>query len=66
MDTNQTVSKSSDTDNNDVLPQNHKPPEQSASTPPQSKKKYDIRKDPTFLTSPVYPILISPKDSVST
>ena len=49
MDTNHTVSKSSDTENNDVLPQNHKPPEQSASKPPPSKKKYDIMKDLTLL-----------------
>ena len=66
MDTNHTVSKSSDTDTNDVLRHNYKYPEQSASTPPPSKTKYDIMKDSTFLTSPVYPPLISPKDSIST
>ena len=38
MDTNHNVSKSSDTDNNDVFSQNHKPPEQSVSTTPPSKK----------------------------
>ena len=43
MDTDHNASKSSDTDNNDVLSQNHKPPEQSASTPPPSKKKYVIK-----------------------
>ena len=43
MDTDHNVSKSSDTDNNDVLSQNHKPPEQSASTPPPSKNKYVIK-----------------------
>ena len=58
--------KSSDTDNDDVSPQNHKPPEQSASTTPSSIKKYDIMKDPTFLAFPVLPLLISPKDSIST
>ena len=56
MDTNHITSKSSDTD--------EKPPEQSISTPPPSKKKYDIMKDPIFLTSPVYPAVISPKDSI--
>ena len=64
MNTNN--SKSSDTDHNDMSFQNHKPSEQSASTPPPSKKKYDIMKDPIFLASPVYPPLISPKDSIST
>ena len=59
-----TTHKFSDTDNNET--QNHKPPEQSPSTPPPSKKKYDTMKDPIFLTSPVYPPLISPKDSIST
>ena len=58
MDTNHITSKSSDTD--------EKPPEQSISTPPPSKKKFDIMKDPSFLTSPVYPPVISPKDSIST
>ena len=66
MDTTHTVSKSSDTDDNESSSQNHKPPEQSPSTPPPSKKKYDIMKHPIFLTSPVYPPLISPKDSIST
>ena len=36
------------------------------STVPPSKKKYDIMKDPIFLTFPVYPPVISPKDSIST
>ena len=58
MDTN--ISKSSGTDHND------KPSEPSASTPPPSKKKYDIMKDPIFLTSPIYPPVISPKDAIST
>ena len=66
MDINHNASKSSDTDNNDILSQNHKPTEQSILTPPPSKKKYDIMKDPIFLTSPVYPPVISPKDSIST
>ena len=66
MDTNHNASKSSDTDNNDLLSQNHEPPEQSASTSPPSKKKYVVMKNPIFITSPVYPPLISPKDSNST
>ena len=55
MDTNLITSKSSDTD--------EKPPEQPISTLPPSKKKYNVLKDPIFLTSPVYPPVISPKDS---
>ena len=58
LDTNHITSKSSDTD--------EKPPEQSISTPPPSKKKIEIMKAPIFLTSPVYPPVISPKDSIST
>ena len=58
MDTNHITSKSSDAD--------EKFPEQSLSTPPLSKKKYDIMKDPIFLTPPVYPPVISPKYSIST
>ena len=66
MDTTHKVSKSFDTDNNKISSENHKPPEHSASTPPPSKKKYDMMKDPIFLTSPVYPPLNSLKDSIST
>ena len=58
MDTNHITSKSSDTD--------EKPPEQSISTTPPSKKKNDIMNDHIFLTSPVYPPVIYPKDSIST
>ena len=58
LDTNHITSESSDTD--------EKPTEQSISTPLPSKKKHDIMKDPIFLTSPVYPPVISPKDSIST
>ena len=61
-----TTHKSSDNDNNETSSQNHKPPEQSPSTPPTSKKKYDIMKDAIFLTSPVYPPLISPKNLILT
>ena len=61
-----TTHESSDADNNEISSHNHKLPEQSPSTPPPSEKKYDIVKDPIFLTSPVYPPLISPKDSIST
>ena len=62
MDTNNIVSKSSDTDSPH---QTIKPAEPSASTPPPSKRKHDIMKDPIFHTSPIYPPLISPKDSIS-
>ena len=63
MDTTQ---NSSDIDNNEISSQNHKLSEPSLSTPPPSEKKYDIMKDPIFLTSPVYPPLISPKYSILT
>ena len=66
MDTTYHVSKSSDTDYNEISSQNHKPHEKSASTPPPLKKKYDILKIHIFRTSPVYPSLIYPKDSIST
>ena len=65
MDTSKTVSKTSETDN-DFPSQTNKLSESSASTPPPSKKKYDIMKDPTFLTSPVFPPQKSPKDSFLT
>ena len=65
MDNDHTVCKSFDADNNESSSQNHKPSEQSASTPPLSKQKYDKMKDPIFPTSPVYPPRISPKDSIS-
>ena len=58
MDTNHITSTPSDTD--------EKPTEQSTSIPPPSKKKYDRMKDPIFLTFPVYPPVISTKDSIST
>ena len=61
-----TTHKSSHTDNNETSSQTHNPSEPSPSAPPPSKTKYDIMKDPIFLTSPVYPPLISPKDSIST
>ena len=58
MDTDNITSKSSDTD--------EKPTEQSISTPPPAKKKNDTMKGPTFLTSPVYPPVISPNGSIPT
>ena len=58
MDASYITSKPSDTD--------EKHPEESISTTQSSKKKYDIMKDPIFLTSSVYPPVISPKDSFST
>ena len=61
---NNTVSTSLDT--NDVEAQIQKPSDLSISTPPPSKKKYDIMNDPAFLTSPLYPPLIYPNDSIST
>ena len=35
-------------------------------TPPPSKKRYEIMKDPVFLSSPIYPPFISSKPSLST
>ena len=65
MEQMDTTHKSSNTDNNELSSQNHNPSEPSPSTPPPSKTKYDKLTDPIFLTSPVYPPLISPKDSIS-
>ena len=64
MEIKNTVSESPD--NNDVPSQMQKSADQSISTPPPSKKKHDINKDPAFLTYPVCPPLISPKDSILT
>ena len=52
-------------DTNEVPSQVQKPSEQSLSTPPPTTKN-DLMKDPAFLTSPVYPQLISRNDSIST
>ena len=35
-------------------------------TPPPPKKRYEIMKDPVFLSSPIYAPIISPKTSLST
>ena len=35
-------------------------------TPPPSKKRYEIMKDPVFLSSPIYPPFISTNTSFST
>ena len=35
-------------------------------TPPPPKKRYEIMKDPVFLSSPIYPPFISAKSSLST
>ena len=39
---------------------------QSQETPPPPKKKYEIMKDPAFLSSPVYPPVISTNSQLST
>ena len=41
------------------------PPDQSCETP-HSQKKLEIMKDPTFLSSPIYPPLFPSKSSLST
>ena len=48
----------------DDTPSKHS--EQSISTRPPSKKKHDIMRDPAFSTSPIYPPILSPEDSIST
>ena len=35
-------------------------------TPPPRKKRYEIMKDPVFLSSPIYPPFITSKPSLST
>ena len=50
------------------IPQKNKTPSdhnQSPETPPPTKKKYEIRKDPAFLSSPVYPPVISTNSQLS-
>ena len=41
-------------------------PDQSPDTPPPTKKKYEIMKDPAFLSSPIYPPIIPTKPQLST
>ena len=40
--------------------------DQSPETPPPTKKKYEIMKDPAFLSSPIYPPIIPTKPQLST
>ena len=50
------------------IPSKNKTPsdhDQSPETPPPPKKKYEIMKDPTFLSSPVYPPIIPTKPQLS-
>ena len=37
----------------------HTPPNNSHETPPPSKKRYEIMKDPVILSSPIYPPILS-------
>ena len=51
-----------------ILTKNKTPsdPDQSPDTPPPTKKKYEIMKDPAFLSSPIYPPIIPTKPQLST
>ena len=40
--------------------------DQSPKTPPPTKKEYEIVKDPAFLSSPIYPLIIPKKPQLST
>ena len=44
----------------------HTPPDNSHETPPPPKKKYEIMKDPIFLSSPIYPPILPSKPSLPT
>ena len=51
------------------IPSKNKTPsdhDQSPDTPPPTKKKYDIMKDPAFLSLPIYPQIIPTKPQLST
>ena len=51
------------------VPSKNKTPsdhDQSPDTPPPTKKKYEIMKDPAFLSSPIYPPIIPTKPQLST
>ena len=51
------------------IPSKNKTPsdhDQSPDTPPPTKKKYEIMKDPAFLSSPIYPPIIPTKPQLST
>ena len=51
------------------IPSKNKTPsdhDQSPDTPPPTKKKFEIMKDPAFLSSPIYPPLIPTKPQLST
>ena len=51
------------------IPSKNKTPsdhDQSPDTPPPTKKKYEIMKDPAFLSSPIYPPIIPTKSQLST
>ena len=42
------------------------PPDNTTETPPPPQKRYEIMKDPLFLSSPVFLLAISSKPSLST
>ena len=44
----------------------HDDTDHTQTTPPPSKKRYEIRKDPVFLSSPIYPPSIPSKTSTCT
>ena len=52
-----------------IIPSKYKTPsdhDQSPDTPPPTKKKYEIMKDPAFLSSPIYPPILPTKPQLST
>ena len=44
----------------------HTPPDTTHETPPPPKKRYEIMKDPVFLSSPIFPPQLPSKPSLST
>ena len=62
MDQDQPNTISEQIEHNTVSPKGRTPPEisndNSRESPPPLKKKYEIMKDPAFLSSPVYPTFL--------
>ena len=53
-------------EHNTASSEDQTPPDNSYETPPPPKKKYEIMKDPIFLSSPIYPPILPSKPSLST
>ena len=63
-----TLSSNDQMEHQPISSKNKTPPDHNNSpqTPPPTKKKFEIMKDPAFLSSPVYPPIIPTKPQLST